>query len=301
MSRHRSRSANKSRRTSSKKVLGKPSVWQAICGANERARQRVNRRAMRRKGQRSMRAAIADVSDDVLELPPIQRLARWAVALLLLPVCLVSTLALLTIGNDSYSSSGEFWINVFKTKQFLWFSVGMIWMTTWFFVRFTESLLLYLYVLGHELTHAIFVIGFLGKVSGIRVNKDGGYIITNKTNILIALSPYFVPFWAVVFLILSLIASAIWTIPYREEMIYGLLGAGWLFHLLWTIWMIPQDQPDLQENGTFFSLVFIYLANVLVLSCMLCLTIGAGAFLSYGERWLSLFKRMVQIGTELIF
>ena len=42
---------------------------------------------------------------------------------------------------------------------------------------------------------------------------------------------------------------------------YFLLGGGWLFHLLWTIWMIPQDQPDLQENGTFFSLVFIVLAN----------------------------------------
>ena len=37
--------------------------------------------------------------------------------------------------------------------------------------------------------------------------------------------------------------------------------------------MIPQDQPDLQENGTFFSLVFILLANVLVLALLFCLAL----------------------------
>ena len=40
--------------------------------------------------------------------------------------------------------------------------------------------------------------------------------------------------------------------------------------MLWTLWMIPRDQPDLKENGTFLSLVVIYLANVLLLVALLC-------------------------------
>jgi hypothetical protein len=34
--------------------------------------------------------------------------------------------------------------------------------------------------------------------------------------------------------------------------------------------MLPRDQPDLKENGTFLSLVVIYLANILVLVGLLC-------------------------------
>jgi len=37
--------------------------------------------------------------------------------------------------------------------------------------------------------------------------------------------------------------------------------------------MIPRDQPDLKENGVFFSLVVIYLANVVVISILLCLAL----------------------------
>ena len=40
--------------------------------------------------------------------------------------------------------------------------------------------------------------------------------------------------------------------------------------MLWTLWMIPRDQPDLKENGTFLSLVIIYLANLLLLVLLLC-------------------------------
>jgi hypothetical protein len=48
------------------------------------------------------------------------------------------------------------------------------------------------------------------------------------------------------------------------------MGVTWTFHMVWTLWMIPRDQPDLKENGTFLSLVVIYLANLLVLVALLC-------------------------------
>jgi hypothetical protein len=34
--------------------------------------------------------------------------------------------------------------------------------------------------------------------------------------------------------------------------------------------MIPRDQPDLKENETFFSLTLIILANIILLSWLLC-------------------------------
>ncbi len=58
----------------------------------------------------------------------------------------------------------------------------------WFFTRLLQPVFLYFYVLGHELTHVIFVYLCLGRVSGFRVGLDGGHIVTNKSNILIALS-----------------------------------------------------------------------------------------------------------------
>ena len=51
-----------------------------------------------------------------------------------------------------------------------------------------------------------------------------------------------------------------------------LLGATWCFHIIWTVWMIPKDQPDLKEHGTFFSLMIIILANLILLTILLCVT-----------------------------
>ena len=45
--------------------------------------------------------------------------------------------------------------------------------------------------------------------------------------------------------------------------------------MVWTIWMIPRDQPDLKENGTFLSLVIIYLANLLIMTGLLCISTGS--------------------------
>lgn len=267
-------------------------MWHAIRGANQRAKDRVNRRVMRKNGQRSMKAAIAGVSEDVLELSLPTRLVRWLLALILLPIGVVTATALLSMGAGEMEEGSSYWMYLLKTKEFLYFSIGMLITAGWFYTGWLEDIFLYMYVLGHELTHAVFVICCAGKVSGIQVRREGGYVITNKTNFLIALSPYFVPFWSVIAFGLCWGLGLFWEIPYRVEGMYFLLGGGWLFHILWTIWMIPQDQPDLQENGTFFSVVFILLANVLVLALLFCLALGDGAFKSFGLQWWEIAEKV---------
>src|SRR5690606_403472 len=133
-----------------------------------------------------------------------------------------------------------------------------------------QPFFLYLYVLGHELTHALFVVLFRGKVTDFHVSTEGGYITTNKTNLMIALSPYFVPFWSVVAALLFVAArhgfglSGVW-----DKFFYAVVGLTWTFHMVWTLWMIPRDQPDLKENGTFLSLVVIFLANLLIVVALM--------------------------------
>ena len=129
----------------------------------------------------------------------------------------------------------------------------------------------YIYVLGHELTHVLFVVIFRGKVTDFHVSTAGGFITTDKTNLIIALSPYFMPFWAVVCALLYGILKWCMTVePVWDLVFYGVMGVSWTFHMVWTLWMIPRDQPDLTENGTFLSLVVIFLANLLVLVGLLC-------------------------------
>lgn len=244
------------------------SFAEAMSLANRRAHEQANRRSGRRE-MKSVRAAIdATAMDDhsgSVELG--RRLMRWLVAVVLLPLCWVTTWTLLSRFSDT-ALQEDFW----QAAGFWYFAAGVLVMAGWFWSGLMKSFFLYLYVLGHELTHAVCVWLFWGKVTDFHVSAGGGYITTNKTNLIIALSPYFVPFWAVIsalaYLVLRVFANpgAGWDLAF-----YALMGVTWTFHMVWTLWMIPRDQPDLRENGRFLSLVVIYLANLLVLVGLLCL------------------------------
>ncbi len=245
------------------------SFAELISSANRRAHEKANRKGGNR-GAKYVWAAVAasDHDDHYGESSEwLKRLTRWSLALLLLPLCWVTTWTFLSRFSQA-TVYQEFW----KSAEFWYFAVGALLMVGWFWSGLLQSFFLYLYVLGHELTHAVFVLLYRGKVTDFHVSTDGGYITTNKTNLVIALSPYFVPFWSVVFAVLYAAVryfadlSAEW-----DRVLYALMGVTWTFHMAWTLWMIPRDQPDLKENGTFLSLVIIYLANLLVLAGLLCL------------------------------
>jgi len=269
----------------------RPPLGQALREANERAHQRANRRLGQRTGRTSIHAAIADFSAQDLEIPTLgQRLLRWMAALCLLPFALLTTVTFFQ-GLNLAVQNNKFFTGV----PFYFFTLGFILMAIAFFSKATRSFCLYLYVLGHELTHALFIVLCLGRVSGFKVGLNGGHVLTNKTNLLIALSPYFVPFWSLLFLLVYTVTRQFVAIPYAEQLLYGGVGLTWGFHILWTLWMIPRDQPDLKENGTFLSLVIIYLVNLTLLAVFLCLASEDLTWLHFlsestnrGHRWLQL-------------
>ncbi len=118
------------------------------------------------------------------------------------------------------------------------------------------------YVLGHELTHAISGLLMGAKVGKIKVGKEGGHVMLSKSNFIISLAPYFFPFYTGV-------AIALWygIGIFCDPSAYtawwlALIGLTWGFHVTFTVYMLSQRQPDVQENGRLFSYVIIYLANL---------------------------------------
>jgi hypothetical protein len=275
----------KTKRTSAPPAPKHESLREVLQSANRRAHDQANRKSGRRE-LKSIHAAIAESAEDD-SLDPVdilQRLSRFAIGLILLPICWITTWTLLSRFSHATLEQG-FW----QSPSFWYFAIGSLSMIGWFWSGLAKSFFLYLYVLGHELTHAAFVLLFRGRVTSMHVSLDGGYITTNKTNLLIALSPYFVPFWSIIVAIAYCIArfgfqtDSTWDLTF-----YALMGVTWTFHLVWTLWMIPRDQPDLRQNGTFLSLVVIYLANLLILAALLCLADGSPAdnATAFAREWL---------------
>ncbi|MEG0426975.1 MAG: hypothetical protein RR553_03655 [Akkermansia sp.] len=196
-----------------------------------------------------------------INISPIARWVRRFIGVaILLPVAIISSMALI----DQLSATGtdtEVWLSIP-----VWYTLMgcLVWVILGASKLFTHTLL-YLYVLGHELTHAIAVILSFGKVSNIKVTVDGGEVQTSKSNLFIALSPYFIPLWALVWAGLYTLINLFYSLDHLQPLLYGGIGFWWAFHLFWTGWIIPKDQPDLKENGTFFSLMIVYLSNQILL------------------------------------
>ncbi len=144
-----------------------------------------------------------------------------------------------------------------------------------------RRLLLPAYVFGHEVSHALFVFLFYGKVSAFKASTEGGYIIANRNNIWIALAPYIFPFWTVVFALLYIVLGIVINVTPLVPLFFFLYGASWMFNLFWTLWMIPLGQSDLSLNGTFLSITIIYLINALGFSLLLEMSLKSTTILDW--------------------
>lgn len=124
---------------------------------------------------------------------------------------------------------------------------------------------MWLYVFGHELTHAIWVWLFGGSVKKFKATAEGGHVIVDKTNFLIALSPYFFPFYAVLVVVVFGVGHVIWGWKNFFVWFHLCVGAAYAFHITLTAQVLKTQQSDITSQGYLFSAVVIFLGNVLVL------------------------------------
>ena len=120
------------------------------------------------------------------------------------------------------------------------------------------------YVLGHELTHALWGVIFFARPSDLKVGADGGSVRLSKTNMLITLAPYFFPFYTFVVIVCALVTSAFMRpLPCLPLWLF-LIGFTWAFHVLFTIQTLGTHQPDVKTYGRIFSWTFIFLVNIAI-------------------------------------
>lgn len=203
---------------------------------------------------------------------------KLGIGAFLLPVAWVLTLAILKVFNDG--NTGSIW----SSPEIVFFFTGFgLWAV--YFLLFKQPIKVY--VFGHELTHAIFVVLFGGEVGEFKVDEDSGYILSNKTNVWISLSPYFVPLYTL--FSLSLLALINWAtpVPWIDRILFFSTGITWGFHITFTLSMIRRGQSDLEENGLFFSLVLIYLLNLLQISFLLVIASSDVSLIDYANACLT--------------
>lgn len=257
------------------------------------------RKSAKKKTKHRAVATVEEEGDGAITIP-----VTWiyaVVGLFLLPLCYVTVRTLVLCFHQVSSAAG------FIGSAPIWFSgIGfIIWlMAFWMLPRPTR-----IYVFGHEFTHALFAVLSGGRIEEFSVNRDGGHVVTDRNNVLIALSPYFIPIYCVFVLLFYGVASIFFDVSAYyggiwfwgaagfswSWVLYAAVGFTWAFHLTFTAWMIGKNQPDLEINGTFFSIIFIFLINVIILAILLVIAeprLGLGDFT--GE-WIRQFGAMTGV------
>src|ERR1700677_1067027 len=179
---------------------------------------------------------------------------KLLIALALMPVVAAEIWTLIDLARAAVPA-GQW-----REAWFFAFGAGFV---TWLVIYFFLPRTMWLYVLGHEFTHAVAAMLAGGKVTSFAVSSKGGHVMTDRVNWWIALSPYFVPIYALIWMALWLTID--FYHPLREYLpiLYFGIGLFWAFHLTFTVSMLHREQTDISREGFVFAGVIIALTNLL--------------------------------------
>jgi hypothetical protein len=181
------------------------------------------------------------------------RVPKWGkfiIAVLLLPVCAGAARALWLVLRAS-SAADTAWIPLLAGAA------------CWVVIFMLLPKPMWLYVFGHELTHALWTWLLGGEVKRMKVSSEGGHVLISKTNFFIALAPYFFPLYAV--LVIGACALGHWLWDWPLVWFHLLVGAAYAFHVTLTFHVLQTQQSDITSQGWLFSAVVIFLGNISVL------------------------------------
>src|SRR5437763_15417981 len=154
---------------------------------NERGRRTPERgrKVVRSVARATSRSFVA--ASEPLTVPT--RWVKFVFAIFLIPICAVLTQTFFTVFARA-TATQRLWAG----EEFWFFSFGAV---LWLVAFFGLPRPIVIYVFGHELTHALWVLLMGGRVSRFQVGRDGGHVVTNRNNFWIALAPYFFPLYSI--------------------------------------------------------------------------------------------------------
>ena len=206
---------------------------------------------------------------------------KFIIAVLLLPLCVGAIEALWRVLSHSGDAS-TIWVGLLAGAA------------CWIVIFLLLPKPMWIYVVGHELTHAVWAMLFGGKVKKFKASSKGGHVVVTKTNFVIALAPYFFPVYAAMIVVIFLIGHLIWNWTPYLVWFHILLGAAYAFHVTLTWDILKIEQSDITQQGYLFSAVVIFLGNVTVLLLAVpLLTSRVGVFTSFGW-WLQCTGDLLQ-------
>ena len=177
---------------------------------------------------------------------------KFLIAVLLLPVCAGAARALWLVLRAS-GGADTTWVPFLGGAA------------CWCVIYFLMPKPMWIYVFGHELTHALWTWLFGGEVKKMKVTSKGGHVLISKTNFLIALAPYFFPLYAVLVIGLFALGNLIWNWHGYLVWLHLCVGAAYAFHVSLTFHVLQTQQSDVTGQGYLFSAVVIFLGNACVL------------------------------------
>jgi hypothetical protein len=178
--------------------------------------------------------------------------AKMIVAILLLPICIGAGSALWMVIRAS-GSADTTWVPMLA---------GAV---CWAGIFLLLPKPMWIYVFGHELTHALWTWLCGGRVKQFKATADGGHVVVSKSNFLIALAPYFFPLYAVLVVMLFGLGHWLWNWRNFLAWFHLFLGAAYAFHVTLTWHILQTRQTDITQQGYLFSAVVIFLGNISVL------------------------------------
>ncbi len=178
-----------------------------------------------------------------------KRILKILFGLLLLPFC---------IGFTWQFAATIFTVHYRPDTPYYFLAGGLTYLSI--HVLFKKPVLTY--VIGHELTHALFALLFGGSIKSIHASDRGGRVTITKSNFIITLAPYFFPLYTSIVLVLYWTARAADARGMATDVLIFLSGASFALHLLLTFVFLQTDQNDIREEGAIFSYPLIFLFNI---------------------------------------
>ncbi len=183
-------------------------------------------------------------------------LSRWSLAFLLLPLVWATIRQIFLMGSFLEQEGFHSW--------WLYLVGGVVYLAVERMIKKP----MWLYVVGHELTHAISSLMSGAQVHSFKATSKGGEVRLSKSNVFIALSPYIVPIYAILIIAIYALTNVFYPRPEITWAFRFLLGSALAFHLSLTFSAFHKHQSDLKVVGFFLSGVLIALGNSLIVGVL---------------------------------
>ncbi len=114
-------------------------------------------------------------------------------------------------------------------------------------------------VFSHELSHLIFAVLFLRKMTGFVVNEDSGVVsYKGRGNWIISLAPYSLPFFTLVLLAFAYVGN------YYHVAHKLIISVSYSFYFSRMLQDFSWKQPDFEKTGILFSTLWVIGINFII-------------------------------------